>query len=179
LVSPTTGRLYVVSKLVEGAAVYEAPAHLRTDHVNVLTRIASAPALVTDGAFSPDGKTVALRDYVWAWRSSSVRGPWHQLQIPLEPQGESLTWTPDGRAVLIGSEGADSIVWRVPMTVASASPSSSTGRPTSSPRAVASASTSVVIHGGSSGWRVLVGALALGAAVSVAASAARARRRRH
>ena len=56
LVDPADQRLYVVSKRVDGAAVYEAPAHLRTDRVNVLTRVASAPSVVTDGSFSPDGK---------------------------------------------------------------------------------------------------------------------------
>jgi hypothetical protein len=181
LVNPSTGRLYVVSKLVEGAAVYEAPLPLRTDRVNVLTRVASAPALVTDGAFSPDGKTVALRDYVWAWRSSSVKGPWHQIQIPLEPQGESLTWTPDGRAVLIGSEGYHSVVWRVPMTLAAAS-RSATRSPSGSPGVSGStpSATSGSAEGrtGSSSWRLLVGALALGATFSVAAAARRRNRTR-
>jgi hypothetical protein len=187
LADPTDGRLYVVSKRVEGAAVYVAPMHLRTDRVNVLTRVAPAPPLVTDGSFSPDGRTVAIRDYVWAWRASSVRGPWHRIDIPLEPQGESLTWTPDGRALLIGSEGLRSLVWRVPLVGASPSPSSSrapshSATPSSSPAEPSqtlspSASASADAPGAGHGtrWRLLVAGVALGAAFSVAVAARRRR----
>ena len=186
LVDPADQRLYVVSKRVDGAAVYVAPAHLRTDRVNVLTRVASAPSVVTDGAFSPDGRTVALRGYVWAWTSSSIRGPWHRIDVPLQPQGESLTWTKDGQALLLGSEGERSEVWRVPLTSVTASksatPTQTPSHPTSSPSVsdvqTPSASVSPVTNqsrGTSPGWRVLLGALALGAALSVAAAARRRR----
>ena len=184
LVDPTDQRLYVVSKRVDGAAVYEAPAELRTDRVNVLTRVASAPSVVTDGSFSPDGKVVALRDYVWAWTASSVRGPWRRVSIPLEPQGESLTWTRDGRAVLIGSEGVRSVVWRVPMRAststsnsASATTSASSASPTASEVTAPSsvpAATGSDSHG-APGWRLLVGAVALGALASVILAARRRR----
>ena len=186
LVDPADQRLYVVSKRVDGAAVYVAPAHLRTDRVNLLTRVASAPSVVTDGAFSPDGLTVALRGYVWAWTSSSIRGPWHRIDIPLEPQGESLTWTPDGSALLIGSEGERSEVWRVPITLAtassSASPKATPSEPIGSPsvsqertRIGSVSSPPRQSRGSSPGWRLLLGALALGAALSVAAAARRRR----
>lgn len=184
LVDPSDQRLYVVSKRVDGAAVYEAPRDLRTDRVNVLTRIASAPSVVTDGSFSPDGKVVALRDYVWAWTSSSVRGPWHKVSIPLEPQGESLTWTPDGKAILIGSEGARSVVWRVPIRAATTPPpstpapsgtSSSASPSVSKPTASASASAKQSGSNGAPGLRLLIGAVALGALASVILAARRRR----
>ena len=63
LVDPATGRLYVVSKRVQGAAVYAAPKQLSASHVNVLTKVAKAPPLVTDGAFARDGRLV-IRDYL-------------------------------------------------------------------------------------------------------------------
>ena len=184
LVDPADQRLYVVSKRVDGAAVYEAPARLRTDRVNVLTRVASAPSVVTDGSFSPDGKVVALRDYVWAWTSSSVRGPWHKVSLPLEPQGESLTWSSDGKAILIGSEGVRSVVWRVPIRAAAtqASSSESPARPPSSaspsvskPTSSASASATNSDSNGAPGWRLLIGAVALGALASVILAARRRR----
>ncbi|MFC7102537.1 hypothetical protein ACFQQB_20035 [Nonomuraea rubra] len=43
MVHPKTGRLYVVSKEFAGS-VYAAPQKLRTDRVNVLRKIASAPS---------------------------------------------------------------------------------------------------------------------------------------
>jgi WD40 repeat protein len=186
LVDPADQRLYVVSKRVDGAAVYVAPARLRTDRVNVLTRVASAPSVVTDGAFSPDGRTVALRGYVWAWTSSSIRGPWHRIDLPLQPQGESLAWTPDGSSLLVGSEGGRSEVWRVPLTSATASSSTTSSQEASRPAPSPSASdvatrvgsvSALPTHsvGSSPGWRLLVGALALGAALSVVAAARRRR----
>jgi Tol biopolymer transport system component len=185
LVDPTDQRLYVVSKRVDGAAVYAAPARLRTDRVNVLTRVASAPSVVTDGAFAPDGGTVALRGYAWAWTATSVLGPWHRVDIPLQPQGESLTWTPDGAALLVGSEGERSEVWRVPLTTtATSSPTTSaqggshnSPSPSTTDTASRSGSVSAVGHSGGSspGWRLLLGALALGAALSVAVAARRRR----
>ena len=44
LVHPKTGRLYVVTKNSSGGAVYRAPAQLRTGAVNILTKVADAPA---------------------------------------------------------------------------------------------------------------------------------------
>lgn len=180
LVDPADQRLYVVSKRVDGAAVYAAPARLSPDRVNLLTRVAAAPSVVTDGSFSPDGTVVALRDYAWGWTASSVRGPWHRVPIPLEPQGESLTWQPDGKAILIGSEGVRSVVWRVPVRApARASASASTGQSTSSPSDSASpsgsASRAQPASHGAPGWRLLVGAVALGALGSVILAARRRR----
>lgn len=124
LVDPSDGRLYVVSKRVQGAAVYAAPVHLSTQHVNVLTRVGPAPPLTTDGAFAADGRLV-LRDYVRAYVSTGLGRPASPLALPLQIQGESVTWTPDGSAVLVGSEGPHSAVWRVTVAATEASPSRS------------------------------------------------------
>jgi hypothetical protein len=115
LVDPRTGRLYVVSKQDSGAGIYAAPSQLRTDGVNLLRRIADAPAQVTDGAFLPDGEHVVLRGYFSAtvldrrWRTVT------SLALPLQQQGESLAATRDGTAILAGSEGRHTEVWRVPL----------------------------------------------------------------
>ena len=49
MVHPGTGRLYVVSKEFSGS-IYRAPAKLRTDRVNILRRVGSAPIMATDAA---------------------------------------------------------------------------------------------------------------------------------
>jgi hypothetical protein len=115
MVSPRTGRLYVVSKRAMGAAVYLAPERLRTDEVNVLRRWRSAPPLTTDGAFSPDGSRYALRSYTSVTVYDAATGTPTEIDIPLQRQGESLTWTQDGTAVLIGSEGERQKIYRVPV----------------------------------------------------------------
>jgi len=112
LVHPRTGRVYVVTK--DGAGVYEAPAHLSTDEVNVLRRVASAPMTVTDGAFLYDGRMV-LRNYTSAFVSRGPGTPQVVVPLPSTAQGESLAVAPGYQAVLIGSEGVGSPVYWQPV----------------------------------------------------------------
>lgn len=177
LVDPVSGRLYVVSKRVQGAAVYAAPEQLSADRVNVLTKVVSAPPLVTDGAFARDGRLV-IRDYLRAYVSAGIGEDSEPLALPLQPQGESITWTADGVAVLAGSEGEGSVVWRVPVPASAVEPSPSTSdspEPSASsppesadvpgPAAAGDASE------GSLGWvvGVLVAGLAVGGGLALAA----------
>lgn len=158
LVDPQTGRLYVVSKRVQGAAVYQAPATLRAGRVNRLVKVAAAPALVTDGSVAPDGR-VALRDYLQAWVSPRVAAKRERVDLPLLPQGESLTWTTDGAALLVGTEGQRSEVWRVPV----AGPAS----PTPTPTSASPSPSSTAVSSAPSPWLVVVAGLALGAGAAV------------
>ena len=136
LVNPRTGRLYVVSKSVFGGKVFEAPQQLSTERANVLRPVGDSGGLVTDGAFFPDGRFVALRSYsnltvltADGWRT--VQG----MPLPDQNQGEGLAMTPSGRSVLISTEGAGSEVLAVPLSKAildrlaePASPSASESR---------------------------------------------------
>ncbi|GII94809.1 hypothetical protein [Sinosporangium siamense] len=114
MVNPRTGRLYVVSKEF-GGSIYEAPRRLRTDRVNVLRRVGSAPVMATDAAYAPDGSSFVIRTYLSA---SLYRAPDElisRLDMPAVKQAESITYTRDGTAVLTGTEGAKSPVYRVPL----------------------------------------------------------------
>ena len=66
LAHPVTGRLYVVSKVVFGGTIYEAPERLGTGSPNRLRALADVTGLVTDGAFFPDGRNLVLRTYTKA-----------------------------------------------------------------------------------------------------------------
>ena len=96
------------------AGVYAAPEDLRTDEVNVLERVAGAPAVVTDGAFLWDGR-LALRTYTAVHVSAALGAPAEVLTLPRTVQGESLAVAPGNRAVLVGSEGVASPVYRQPL----------------------------------------------------------------
>lgn len=115
MVHPETGRLYVVSKRASNAAVYVAPERLKTDSPNVLTKVADAPSMITDGAWSPDGDHYVLRGYVGAtvFDGRDLGREVRDVDLPAQRQGESIAWTPDGSALLSGSEGANSKVYRV------------------------------------------------------------------
>jgi hypothetical protein len=149
LVDPRTQRMFVVTKAATGAGVYAVPPDLAAPPaVNVLRRVADAPSTVTDGAFSPDGAHVVLVGYVYGYLYGRgpldpgaaapvpvASGPTTFLP-PLRPQGESVTWTADGRTLLVGSEGADSAVRRIaaePLL----DPARSTGADSSPPAASA------------------------------------------
>lgn len=132
MINPRTNRLYIASKLF-GGKVYEAPARLRTGGSNVLRQVGDAPPIATDGAFAPDGRTCVIRTYFGA-RLYSVGTDGRpaktikSLDLPRQVQGESVTYTPDGRSLLVGSEGVNQPVYRLPLPEeARPSPASSPG----------------------------------------------------
>ncbi|WP_405938089.1 esterase-like activity of phytase family protein [Streptomyces sp. NBC_00726] len=115
MVHPKTGRVYIASKNEEGGGLYEGPAKLTTGGDNVFRRVGEVP-WVTDGAFSPDGKELVLRSYFsargYAFADGRL-GEDHDVESPLLPQSESVTFTADGSALMYGSEGKRSSVVRV------------------------------------------------------------------
>jgi len=129
------GRIMVATKEFSGAALYQAPRKLvaAAHGTNVLTRLAGVPALVTDGAYLPDGRFV-LRTYTSVYVYDR---PGHEVAralLPPQPQGESIA--ADGDRLLIGSEGARSTVLAVPVpggASPTASASSAAPSPTTSP----------------------------------------------
>ncbi|MFB7663119.1 hypothetical protein ACFC1R_04110 [Kitasatospora sp. NPDC056138] len=120
MVHPRTGRAYIAGKHEQNGHLYQGTEELSPTGVNTFRRVADVP-WVTDGAFSPDGTRLVLRGYFWAnsyrWRDASADPiePLGSVDVPFQRQGESVTFAPDGRSVLFGSEGKDSAVWRVPL----------------------------------------------------------------
>lgn len=137
LVHPRTGQVIVVSKEVLGGNVYAAPQPLAD---GVLRRVGSLSlpssttsggpkiggvqrVLVTGGAVSPDGRRVALRTYTDAYvfqvpgddLAAALQGEPLALPLPATPQGEAITWTRDGSALLTSTEGEQAPVHRVPV----------------------------------------------------------------
>lgn len=115
LVHPSTARLYVVSKERDGtAAIYRAPAQLSSTDTNRLERIRTGiPDRITAGDFSPGGNNLVLRDYTQAFVYPTLTDTPKLLPLPSQSQGESVTYTQSGSALLAGSEGTDSRVCRV------------------------------------------------------------------
>ncbi|MGI5492725.1 hypothetical protein [Microtetraspora malaysiensis] len=124
MIHPKTGRLYIVSKEFSGS-VFIAPKVLRTDRVNLLKRVGPAPIMATDAAYAPDGSSFVIRTY---FSASLYRAPGDlitRLTMPPLKQAESIAYTRDGKALLTGSEGVKSPVYRVPLPVGAVSPSAS------------------------------------------------------
>jgi hypothetical protein len=114
MINPRTGRLFIASKEF-GGSLYEGPSKLRTGGSNVMHRVGDAPLYATDGAFSPDGRTFVIRTY---WDAEIYSAPGRsvaKVSIPEQKQGEGITFTPDGRSLLLSSEGTDQPLWQVPV----------------------------------------------------------------
>ncbi len=97
---------------------------------------------------SPDGGRYVLRDYVDAVSYSGLPpGPPEQrVHLPFQPQGEAITWTPDGSALLVAGERDDRLL-RVAVPVASiGSDAGSVGPSVATPPATATAGS------GAGGW---------------------------
>ena len=115
LVSPRTGRMYVITKASLNAVVYVAPRRLRADRPNRLTRVTSLALTATDGAVLLDGRHALVRGYFSA--ALYTFPGFHRLGsfvLPAQRQGESLSVGPGGR-IRIGTEGDHSRVQQVPL----------------------------------------------------------------
>ncbi|MBW1601347.1 hypothetical protein JJV70_04355 [Streptomyces sp. JJ66] len=108
-VHPLTGRVYIVGKTEGGDGLYAGPQSLSADGVNTFERVADIGLWATDAAFSPDGTRLAVRSYfgalMYAWEDGAPERL-GRLPVPIQQQGEAITFTPDGRHLLYGSEGA-------------------------------------------------------------------------
>jgi len=122
LVHPSTGNLYIITKvLLRNATVYEATAPLTTGAVITMKRIGEirVPSIVggalTGGSISPDGRRVALCDYLQGYevvlpaKSKNFNDIWSQtitsFSLGQREQGEAIAYRADGRALLATSEG--------------------------------------------------------------------------
>ncbi|MFC6086113.1 hypothetical protein [Sphaerisporangium aureirubrum] len=146
MVHPRTGRLYVISKEFSGS-IYQAPARLRTDRVNILRRVGPAPIMATDAAYAPDGSSFVIRTYLSA---SLYRAPGElisRVTMPSLRQAESIAYTRNGKSLLTGSEGVNSPVYEVPLP-AQAAPRRLTADPvpTPAPRPTGAAGGALVRH---------------------------------
>lgn len=110
---PKTGRVYVITKQAMGGTVFAVPEDLDPSGLNVLEEVGRAPTLLTDAAFSPDGRHLLMRGYDHLWIKSfpDLDGV-TDLPLPPQPQGEGMAVGADG-AVFLSTEGRERPVLRV------------------------------------------------------------------
>ena len=122
LVHPTSGNIYIVSKVpIANPVVYEAAAPLVAGKLITIRRIGEirVPSLfggvITGGGISPDGRHVALCDYFQGYelvlppKASNFNDIWKQrmtgFDLGKRKQGEAIAYRLDGNALLATSEG--------------------------------------------------------------------------
>ncbi|MEW2117340.1 WD40 repeat domain-containing protein [Streptomyces sp. NPDC005474] len=113
VVHPKTGRVYIIDKQEDGGHLYVGPDKLSSSGANVFRPTVPVDMWATDAAFSPDGRQLAVRGYfggvAYTWNGGKLKRQ-GELDVPLQGQGESVTYSPDGSKILYGSEGAESVV---------------------------------------------------------------------
>jgi hypothetical protein len=119
-VDPQSGRLYIVTKkMTLPCAVYRLPLPLQAGKTVTLEKVSGAAvktiselALVTGATASPDGQRVVIRTYFTAIELTRAGRGFEsvfnaeplRIKIPLERQGEAISYTADGKALVTTSE---------------------------------------------------------------------------
>lgn len=124
LIDPASGDKFLATKAAPGGKLLKLPATLSATTTNVPTQVKTVvPAITTDGSFTPDGRFAVLRTY--GTMSVYDASDWKLLrgsELPGQQQGETLVVEAGGHSVLIGSEGKDSQLLRVPLDTSAATP---------------------------------------------------------
>jgi hypothetical protein len=172
LINPRTGTKGVVTKGLFAGELLSLPKNLTTQGPNAAKVVANdMPALVTDGTMSADGRFALLRTYsdIHLY-DARTRKQIRSQPAPPQPQGESIALERSQKSFLIGSEGADSALIRVPLTL----PKTSEPKPTATPTAGRPTAKDDNHDAGDgfagSMWIWAVGGVALIAAIASAAS---------
>ena len=175
-------RLWLVGKGLIQGNVWELPHPLRADKSTRARVVGTEEGLVTDAAMRPGGG-YAVRDYseVRIYSGDPPGTLEARMPLPEQVQGEAMTWTPDGTALIVASEGDDRLLLvpvaePAPAPAPSAAPTQTAATPPdagsgatsqSSPSPVAAALEPVDRVGS-----LAVLALAVGAGVFIASAAA-------
>jgi len=122
LLEPRSGTIYILTKRVDGPAaiyrlekpVFDLPDVAVAEKVGEIAVPSVPNGLLTGGAASPDGSRVMLCDYSSGYElvlpsgAASFDEIWKQKPAPVDlgsrKQGESVTYSADGRSVMATSE---------------------------------------------------------------------------
>lgn len=103
--------MWVATKQLARGRIYALPT-LRAKRVVTARPVGDAGAFVTDGAVRPDGRGFVIRDYLDAhiYRGLPPGEKMYTVRLPAQVQGEAITWSADGRSLLVMSERDDRLI---------------------------------------------------------------------
>jgi hypothetical protein len=125
LVDPGTGQVFVADKTEksrQAAYLWSGPRQMSASSTNTFDKVGQLPVEgASGGAFSPDGDRFVIRNatkaYLWRVTGGDVAAALTRrpviITLPAQRQGEGVAFTPDGRSLVLTSEGANSLVWQV------------------------------------------------------------------
>ncbi len=114
MIDPANGDVYLVSKREVKVGVYQIKAPLSTDSLNVAKRILSLDfPFAVGGDISPQRDKIIIKTYnkIYQWKinpgqsiAEALSGPYENLPYKVEPQGEAICYSADGKSYLTISE---------------------------------------------------------------------------
>ncbi len=113
LADPKRERLWVISKEDGVGGVYALPSPMSASRTPMeAEKVGTARSQVTDAAMAPGGKRFVVRDYLSAevFDGKPPRAPQARFGLPLQPQGEAVTWTADGKGLIVASEKSGELI---------------------------------------------------------------------
>ncbi len=114
MIRPKTGRLYVVTKSKTAGAIYRAPKVLDPNNVNVMTRIDDAQRGMSGADFARKGGRFVIRGYEGVWIYEKMFAEPVRVAVPRgHTFGEAVTWSRNGRAIILGGEGVGTGIWKL------------------------------------------------------------------
>jgi len=123
LADPRSQQLWIVTKQLARGGLYALPNPPKKR--STTKYLQEEGPLITDGAVAPSGSQYVLRDYVNAtiYRGLPPGELVTRIELPLQVQGEAITWTLDETALLITSERDDRLIRiAIPQTQAEQEP---------------------------------------------------------
>src|SRR5215203_747903 len=130
LLVTASGRIFLVTA-GRDSAIYAGPPQPSRQGVNRLRKVADAPPDITDGAFLPGGKQIALRSNTAAYvLDATSYETVASAELRTQPEGKSLAVSLDGESLLLGSQGRNAKVYSIPVpTKATPTPLASPSQP--------------------------------------------------
>ena len=113
MAAPDREQLWVISKEDGVGAEFALPSPMSpAQEPMVATRVGPARSQITDAAMAPDGTRYVVRDYLSAevFSGEPPGEAQARFRLPLQPQGESVAWTADGRSLLVASERSGALI---------------------------------------------------------------------
>ena len=114
-VDPTSGRMLLVTKQLLEGSLLALEADPAVDEVTTLQEVdVPTLSLATDAAWTPDGRHLVVRNNGEAQVLDPESGDvLTTFALPDQEQGETLAVAPDGRSIVIGTEGRPTPLLRV------------------------------------------------------------------
>jgi len=113
MADPKQERLWVISKEDGVGAIFALPSPMSDSRTPMQAEeVGPARSQVTDASMAPGGRRFVVRDYL-SGEVFTGKPPGQaeaRFGLPLQPQGEAVTWTADAKGLIVASERSGELI---------------------------------------------------------------------